>query len=713
MSILFIVDYSNLRKEYVLKEPHLFNIMENLPFRKLQQMCKKRNLSPCGGKGVKKENLIALLKRYELEQEIEQDIEQDEEQDEEQDIGKDIEQDEEQDIEQDIEQEEEKDEEQDGEQELMTESDSFYKNLVKEHDPSLYLVIEPYVPSMPDFRPRETLAKMKKEEQGNWRLIYEELTALAFDETSQEIMEALNEEDLDKIEDFIFNRIESVKIFSFSYPALIWLLHKVGNKRIIDPLLVASGLYLKDVFKPSLRKYVRDEETAQKILKEYPKLKIPVKKIESRGDILLLFYGDPKEFDRRIEDILSSAISMGDLVAVTFSLNKGKLSKDQVVEIIYESSKKLSSIQKEEKERYEEMYLYLLNRYNLFGNIEKLIEFMRDLIPHFLNKVYFTLVEKEEFPSEWNNAFFSHTLAAILSYNDSIMDFQIDHNFDHSYRGYLGLIEGATTKDNSDALEALLPLSQQIPSVSYLVSLAISNKSKSVLRYLMDRFKLNQYISVVHLASAIESGDEEIIGWILSYVNPNDVIILYEALKQNEDIRNLVFFDPRVVLYPEVISALLSRSVSDENKVEFILSRAGFNPILQPHLILTHAISEGNPAVVRLLLNDKRIRISSDAVDTTVRSRLTDIKKGKKVVRSISYNKNLEEILLMLLQDPRIDPSINNNEALKRAMGNNDIRMVEILLTSEKVRKTLTEEILEVPTDSSKIKDMIKEALMQ
>lgn len=645
--------------------------MENLPFRKLQQMCKERNLSPCGGKGVKKDSLIALLKNSENKEKRDK---------------------------------------------STSSSNNLYENLVKEHDPSFYSIIQPYVSTLPDFRPQETIAKMKKEEQDNWRLIYDELMALGYDETSQEILEALNEENLETIEDFIFKDEDKIKDFSFSYPALTWILHKAGNKKVIDPILVASGFHLKEVFSTSLSKYVRDEETAKKIVNIYPKLTIPMKKMSSRGDIYLLFYGNIKEFKKRSEFLLSKAIEIGDLIAVQFILDKANLSEDQILEVIYSSPNKLPSIKEEERRHYEELYLYLLDHYAVFKNIEEMIKFMEQLIRHHLNKVYFFVIEKDRFSSssrEWRDAFRPHTSIAIQVYNDTIMKFQLNHNRDLFYHYYVGFLTTAVQFDNINAFKEIISVGGYRLPLAHLISTAVLHKSKTVLKYIIDNFNLKNSLEKEVLVDAIQSNDREIVEWLLPYINPNHIDTLYSALQTKEDIRNLIFNDPRVILYPEEIFALLSRSLSNEKTVEFILSHAGYSKVLYPHLVLDHAVSEGNPDVVRLLLNDERITIFSDAVDTAVRSRLTDIKKGRRVVRCGSYNKNLEEILIILLSDPRIDPSVNQNEALKRAIGNNDIRMVEILLTNNKVREALTKDILDIPTDSIKIKNIIREALPQ
>lgn len=52
---------------------------------------------------------------------------------------------------------------------------------VREEAPDLYAAIAPWIPLLPDFRPQETLRRMRSEPQTiemNWRLIEMELEAL-------------------------------------------------------------------------------------------------------------------------------------------------------------------------------------------------------------------------------------------------------------------------------------------------------------------------------------------------------------------------------------------------------------------------------------------------------------------------------------------------------------------------------------------------------
>jgi hypothetical protein len=44
-------------------------------------------------------------------------------------------------------------------------------------------------------------------------------------------------------------------------------------------------------------------------------------------------------------------------------------------------------------------------------------------------------------------------------------------------------------------------------------------------------------------------------------------------------------------------------------------------------------------------------------------------------------------IVEILLQNQRVDPTANENEALKTAMENNDLRMVQLLLSDDRSRK--------------------------
>lgn len=147
---------------------------------------------------------------------------------------------------------------------------------IRRSNPNLYEAILPYIDQIPDFRPSRTANQMKKVEcaiQYNWEMVYHELTALTYNESHMNLMNALNRGDISILILSYTRCTDSLAIFSFSYPALIWLMTKISPKETLYPFLVACGEYLHLV--PMERKYVKYIQllkTARWIRKHYPSL---------------------------------------------------------------------------------------------------------------------------------------------------------------------------------------------------------------------------------------------------------------------------------------------------------------------------------------------------------------------------------------------------------------------------------------------------------
>lgn len=152
-----------------------------------------------------------------------------------------------------------------------------FEELVRSHDSSLHTLVRLLVPFMPDFRPQETVQRMKRvtidgrdspEPQDNWQVLYNDLSSISHNSLHLELLEALNEEKMDTIYWFM-EEDRIVKEFFFSYPALTWLLMKT-NAAII-PLCVSEGEYIEDLsgYLQDIQYigFIRNIEVAQKIHK--------------------------------------------------------------------------------------------------------------------------------------------------------------------------------------------------------------------------------------------------------------------------------------------------------------------------------------------------------------------------------------------------------------------------------------------------------------
>lgn len=149
---------------------------------------------------------------------------------------------------------------------------SSYEKQIRQHDPQFYEAILSYVDLMPDFRPQETLRRMKSEPPNNWRRISDELTAISFHPSDEMVLSVINSEEEKELVRIIDDH-ELISTFIFSYPALTWLLMKIGKQRMVVPLIISQRETIFDLHEiPMKRSYIRfinDMETAIKLRNIY------------------------------------------------------------------------------------------------------------------------------------------------------------------------------------------------------------------------------------------------------------------------------------------------------------------------------------------------------------------------------------------------------------------------------------------------------------
>lgn len=222
---------------------------------------------------------------------------------------------------------------------LMTDFSS-QKNIY-EHDLCLYNAIKDYVPLLPDFRPLDTINKMKHiinirgelvpEPQNNWKLVNYELESIGYNPDHIILLESINKNNI---------IIENSKIayeFLLSYPALIWLLFHIGYVKEVSALLIYLGInnigiHFKDLLNCSkisfyLVHYIRDEETAKFVYdrstKDFPNPKKHFTFWIKRGMISYVLWAlqDPSLYPTRKD--LEIAVENGD-IPITKILLKDK-----------------------------------------------------------------------------------------------------------------------------------------------------------------------------------------------------------------------------------------------------------------------------------------------------------------------------------------------------------------------------------------------------
>ena len=297
--------------------------------------------------------------------------------------------------------------------------DHICKEKIREHDLDFYEAIITHVPFMPDLRPKETMKRMKSEPQLNWCVIYSELEAMAYDEDSLAFIQMINDELTRKIDYYAYERPDITENFFALYPALTWLLLRIGNKRIMNPLFVSQGLYLDQfIIHVDDIQYIKDEGTAEKILKRYPWLKpsSASPKWSSRGQIILDYVQYPKEFLHLRNEYLRNAIINRHPIYFSFVFSKVK---------DYLSSSDLLSLYSSMIGRWirEEKKMRLIIFHDKFPNPHR-FEIVADLMSQGYNRIVISLLDqdKEDIPNKEKLLLYANNELLLILLQDERFD---------------------------------------------------------------------------------------------------------------------------------------------------------------------------------------------------------------------------------------------------------------------------------------------------
>ena len=303
---------------------------------------------------------------------------------------------------------------------------------IQEHDPVFYEGIRPHVPFMPDFRPPETMKYMKMEPQLNWCVIYSELEAMAYDKDALEFIEMVNDEDpyvvfrtiningvlINRFEYYAYERSDITENFFALYPALTWLLLRIGNEKIMKPLFISQGLYLNEInIDVNDVEYIKDEETARKIIEEFPSLRSSrLSPKRSRGGRIILDYIQyPKEFLDHKSQYLRRTLSIPYSIYFSFVFSKVKdyLSSDDLMSLY----KDLIFSRKEEEEK-----MRLIIFHDKFPNPYQ-FEIVATLMGRGYNNIALSLLNQKDIPNMKQLLFYANSeLLPIL-----LQDERFDH----------------------------------------------------------------------------------------------------------------------------------------------------------------------------------------------------------------------------------------------------------------------------------------------
>lgn len=241
--------------------------------------------------------------------------------------------------------------------------------------------------------------------------------------------------------------------------------------------------------------------------------------------------------------------------------------------------------------------------------------------------------------------------------------------------GYYGLVKRllADARVNPNEYSHESPLAE-----------AIKHGHKDIVDLLLSDQRVdpsNYHNHALRLAS--EKGDLELVNRLLqnSKVSPNEdygfsTPALTEAIENGHvEIANRILDDPRTDPSADNNSALLKASEKGYCKlVDRLLtdSRLKFDKSLSPRLLLSK-----NPEVVQRLLQEDRIDPS--------------INNNSAIKRASEYG--YPATVAMLLQDSRVDPSVSDNYAIQWAARNGHLEVVNLLLKDRRVDSTVSKNL--------------------
>jgi ankyrin repeat protein len=127
--------------------------------------------------------------------------------------------------------------------------------------------------------------------------------------------------------------------------------------------------------------------------------------------------------------------------------------------------------------------------------------------------------------------------------------------------------------------------------------------------------------------------------------------------------------------------------------VEELLKDPRVDPGYDGNWALRKSIKKGNVMMVNLLLNDKRIvpdiETMKDVIENDCVEVMREMLKNKKVnlkgVLQLAVIKERLEIIKLLLDDPRVDPSDNSDTCIQYASESGNFEIVWLLLSDPRV----------------------------
>jgi len=164
-------------------------------------------------------------------------------------------------------------------------------------------------------------------------------------------------------------------------------------------------------------------------------------------------------------------------------------------------------------------------------------------------------------------------------------------------------------------------------------------------------------------------------GAILSMLNIDNI-------KNNEDIIKMIIDSPYLKLLETTNTyKLINRAIKFKFEDEVIKLIRQINPNNKNLIILVWAIGFGLKKLTKEILNDKRVDPALE--EESIAEAL-----------SIAISRKDNDILKLLLNDKRINPSAGNNRPFNTAEVYGNKEAIKLLLKDDRVRNSLSEDIL-------------------
>ena len=533
------------------------------------------------------------------------------------------------------------------------------------------------------------MAQMRQEPQNNWRLILHELEALGYDEESSALVEDINRGDKGKIEKYLLEERDLVERFFFSYPALTWLMVKVGNEMIF-PLLVASWTSLSDALVASLKEvpmkseyihYIRNEETARDFSSSFPHLisrtsTFAITTRESGGWLYWYFVIFPSLFYEHITDLLYWSTKSLYPEDVAFVLDKGK-------NLL--SSKDLLNVVKRIIENVQDSY----RRWGKYG-WQHISASLKEIVNMIVSDPNLQVDETQSTNIEMILSIlakyrFNEAIKIIVSHNKINFDNELLHSADNDLLRFL-LADGLFDPREADVLFSTITPKDETPEIT-----------KERIKIILEDGRVfeSEYENAPTKAQrgaelAAGFGQQDLVEIFLSYEEIDPYGVLHSAVSNNQlELVKWLLTQPRV--HPgEYQNGVIVQSIWDKNTAmsRLLLRDPRVSALGNNNRLLHEAIAKKMLAIVKILLKEKKVvpRLSDlffaidrgedkffpllmeyakvdslDFIDLLKRA----IKRYKKKPDAI------RNMIPMILNDDRLKNIVSARNEIKAAIGNN------------------------------------------